>query len=341
MAYILTNQSHSFNTQYHMKTISAMKNLILTLGLVIAGIFNLQAQTIEEAAELFNQAIPLISSGDNKAAIQKLEAVVAICAKLEGSEADSLKKQVVDALPRIYYNEAKALFDKNLLNESIEAYITTHNVAKLYNNTEIDKMTTDALSQLYLKSGNDQYKEKTYLPAIASLKKSLEYDGTNTSAMRLIAESYKMLDSVSEMIFWYRTTIEKADKNDKNAIKATERLMNYYMTSCAKLLNQKNPAEGIKYLDTAATFGENADLYYYYAVTYNSLQKYDQAITAAQKAISLEPNNVENIAKYNFELGTAWYGKKDNTKACEFYKLSNVGKTGLRADPMLKALKCK
>ncbi len=320
---------------------SILKVTSLSIVAFLFSITNTNAQTIEEAADLYNQANPLITSGDNLGAIAKLEAVITICDIIADSAALDLKTKVVDVLPKLFYNHAKSLFDKNLLDESINAYLKTHEIAIKYQNKEIDEMTTGALAQLYLKAGNDLYKGKSYTPAIENLKKSLEYDAANTATMLLIAENYRRLDSTQEMLGWYRMTIEKAGKNDKNAPKASERIMGHYMTTGAKLLNQKNTTEGIKYLDSAATYGQSGDLYYYYAVAYNAQQQYDKSIEASQKAIALESNNLENVAKYNFEIGTAWYGKKDNAKACEYYKLANFGKTGLRAEPMLKSLKCK
>lgn len=323
-----------------MKATRVLRITTLAVAVLIFGLTRAGAQTIEEAAELYNQANPLITAGDNLGAIQKLEAVVAICIQL-GEEGSELKQKSIDVIPRLYYNHAKSLFDQNKLEESIEAYIKTHAVAIGYNNKEVDDMTTGALAQLFLKAGNDLYKEKSYAPAIVQLKKSLEYDAENTATMLLIAENYRRLDSVQEMLAWYRATISKAGKNDKNAPKASERIMGHYMTTGAKLLNQKSVTEGLVYLDSAAALGQNGDLMYYYAVAYNAQQKYDMAIEAAEKAIAIDPNNKENVAKYNFEIGTAWYGKKDNTKACEFYKLANFGRTALRAEPMLKSLKCK
>ncbi|HRZ41232.1 MAG TPA: hypothetical protein P5228_00850 [Bacteroidales bacterium] len=323
-----------------MKTKQFFRIITLAVAALIFGLTRAGAQTIEEANELYNQARPLIDSADFKGAIGKLEASLQICDTL-GEPAAELKKLITDVLPQVHLNYASYLFTQNLLEESIKVYQISLDEARKYSNKEVEEKSITSLAQLFLKTGNDLYKEKNYAPAILQLKKSLEYDAENTATMLLIAESYRRLDSLQEMLVWYRTTIEKAGKNDKNAPKASERIMGHYMTTGAKLLNSKNTAEGLIYLDSAAAIGQTGDLMYYYAVAYNSQQKYDQAIAAAEKAIALDGNNKENVAKYNFEIGTAWYGKKDNAKACEFYKLANFGRTALRAEPMLKSLKCK
>lgn len=344
MACYLTNK----NTFYPnlLKSITMKTHFTGRISTLIAGVLlmtsgALFSQTIEQAAEFFNQGKALITEGNNKAAIEKLDSCIKVCDLLEGEEAVNLKSQVTGVMPNLWYNYAKALYDQNLIDESIGIYKATLDVAKAYNNTEVYDKTRGALAQLYLKTGNDLYKAKDYTNAVSNLTTSLDYNPSNTSAMLIIAYSFKQLDSITQMIQYFQATIGAAEKNDKNAPKAKEGLMNYYMNTGARLLNQKNTADGLKYLDTAATYGESSDLLFYYAVGYNAEQKYDQAIVAAEKAIVLGASNKENVAKYNFEIGTAWYGKKDNAKACEYYKLANFGKTALRAEPMLKSLKCK
>jgi tetratricopeptide (TPR) repeat protein len=297
------------------------------------------SQSLEEAGELFNQGRELITKGDNKAAIDKLEAVVTMCTQL-GETGDVLKSQAASAIPNLWYNYAKGLFDDNKVDESIAAYKTTLQIAKKYQDTETYEMTRGVLAQLFLKNGNDKFRAKDYEGSVADLTQSLAYDPSNSTTLLLMGYNMRRLDKTDEMVDFFKATIT-AGGTDRNANTAREQLMNHYMTTGARLLNAKNTTDGLSYLDTAATYGESGDLWYYYAVGYNAEQKYDDAIAAAEKAITLDPNNKENVAKYWFEIGTAWYAKKDNNKACEAYKSANFGRTSLRADQMLKTLKCK
>jgi tetratricopeptide (TPR) repeat protein len=321
-----------------MKINLAGRLIMLVTGLLFAGTAAF-AQTLEEAGELFNQGRELITKGDNKAAIDKLEAVVTMCAQI-GEEGDPLKSQAASAIPNLWYNYSKGLFDANKMEESIAAYKNTLLVAKKYNDVETYDMTKGVLAQLFLKNGNDKFRAKDYAGSVDELKESMSYDPLNSTTMLLLAYNMRRLDSTEAMVNYFKSTIAIGG-TDRNANTAREQLMNHYMITGAKLLNAKNTTEGLQYLDTASTFGESGDLWYYYAVGYNAEQKYDDAIAAAEKAISLDPNNKENVAKYWFEIGTAWYAKKDMTKACEAYKTANFGRTSLRAEPMLKTLKCK
>jgi tetratricopeptide (TPR) repeat protein len=336
--YIIKSLDHKNCNTMKIKNAGILQKLFMGILMLTTG--SIYAQTIEEAAELFNAGREFIAAGNNKGAIEKLEACIALCDKL-GEEADELKQQTVVVIPNLYYGHAKSLFDNNQIDEAIASYKTTLIIAQKYNNTEVYTMTQNVLAQLFLKNGNDKFREKEYVGAIEDLKKSLSFDSTNTSGLLLMGYSYRRLDSTDQMVEYFKATIAAAPKNDRNAPKAVDGLISHYMTTGAKLINAKNTKDGLAYLDTAATFGENGDLYYYYAVGYNAEGKYDEAIAAAEKAITLDPNNKENQAKYNFEIGTAYYAKKDTAKACEAYKSANFGRTALRADQMLKALKCK
>lgn len=321
-----------------MKTKVAGRLIMLVTAFIFSGTAAF-AQTLEEAAELFNQGRELITKGDNKGAIDKLEAVVALCTQI-GEQGDELKSQAASAIPNLWYNYAKGLFDNNQIDESIAAYKNTLLIAKKYQDNETYEMTRNVLAQLFLKNGNDKFRAKDYEGSVADLKQSLEYDPTNSTTLLLMGYNMRRLDKSDEMVEYFQATIA-AGGTDRNANTAREQLMNHYMTTGARLLNAKNTTDGLKYLDTALTYGTSGDLWYYYAVGYNAEQKYDDAIAAAEKAIALDASNKENVAKYWFEIGTAWYAKKDNNKACEAYKNANFGRTSLRADQMLKTLKCK
>lgn len=323
-----------------MKTIIIKKirfALLLLFSLIIS--LNLSAQTMEEANSLYSQSRELVAEEKFKEAIEKLNECLKICEKI-GEEADQLKQLVITGLPNVWYNYAKHLFDDGKVNKAIEAYEKTLDIAAEYNDIGIFTMTNSVLSQLYLKEGNDLFRAREFESALENLEKALTYDSTNTSTLILMAYCYRRLENRPMMVEYFKKVLEHGDENQRNTQQASESLMNHYMTTGARLLNARNIEDGIKYLDTALTYGQSGDLMYYYAVGFNAAQEYDKAIFAAEQAIELDPNNRENLAKYNFEIGTAYYGKNNNTKACEYYKKADFGRTSMRVKPLLESLNC-
>ena len=68
---------------------------------------------------------------------------------------------------------------------------------------------------------------------------------------------------------------------------------------------------------------ENADAYFLLTTIYNAQSDWDKAISAAKEGLKYETNG--NQARFNYELGNAYYGKGDNAAACEAYSKAAVG----------------
>ncbi len=323
-----------------MKIRDAARLMMLATGMILILTGGLRAQTMEEALLLFEQSRTLISEGETKKAIDNLEKVVEIAAKFE-EEGDVLRSQAAAAIPNLYYNYAKDLFDAGNLEASIEAYEKTMAVAQQYNDEQTYTMTRGVLAQLFLKNGNDKFRAREFEAALVDLERALYFDPTNTNALLISAYCHRRLENTAEMIEFFQAVIAAGRPNERNVTTSRDALMTHYMNTGARMINAKNTAEGLLYLDTAATFNESADLHYYYAVGFNAEERWDEAIAAAEKAMAMEPNNLENAARNQFEIGTAWYGKNDTAKACEAYRAANFGRTAARADQMIRALKCR
>ena len=60
-------------------------------------------------------------------------------------------------------------------------------------------------------------------------------------------------------------------------------------------------------------------------VIYNKQSKWDASIEAANKALEIMGEVDTKDAKVHFEMGNSYYGKGDNTAACEAYGKANKG----------------
>jgi tetratricopeptide (TPR) repeat protein len=323
-----------------MKIRNAAQLMMLATGMILIMTSGLRAQTMDEALLLFEESRTLISEGKTMKAISNLEKVIEITSQL-GEAGEVLRSQAAGAIPNLYYNYAKELFDEGKLDASIEAYEKTMAVAQQYNDEDTYNMTRGVLAQLFLKNGNDKFRAREFEAALVDLDRALSFDSTNTNALLISAYSHRRLENTAEMISYFKAVIAAGRPNERNVTTSRDALMTHYMNTGARMINAKNTTEGLLLLDTAATFNESADLHYYYAVGFNAEERWDDAIASAEKALSMEPNNLENAARNQFEIGTAWYGKKDTPKACAAYKEANFGRTAIRAEQMIKALGCK
>ncbi len=325
--------------------------LILFFTLIMAASHLYGQKTLQDANDLYNKGRELVAEKKFVEAISSLDECIVICAELERGDNEEeilqaitdLKQKAMVVIPALWRDHAVDLYNNKKNEEAIVAFRKAIEISTKQNDIVIKEETEKSLSQLFLIAGNDLYRDKNYEEAIEWFKKSVELDPTNTQTLLLLGDSYRRLEKTPEMVEYFRKTIDAARNpaTDRSAQQASSALMRHYMITGAQLINQKNVADGLANLDTAATFGQSGDLYYYYSVGYYADQKYDESIGASEKAIDLDSNNRENVAKYYFEIGQAYYAKKDNDKACDAYKKANFGRTTIKADQMLKALKCK
>jgi tetratricopeptide (TPR) repeat protein len=79
--------------------------------------------------------------------------------------------------------------------------------------------------------------------------------------------------------------------------------------------------------------------YFYLAIANNGLSKWDDAITAANKALELQTEDKSDIY---FEMGNASEKKGDAIAACDFYKKVTAGNNVPAAKYQIEqVLKCK
>ncbi len=320
-----------------MKTLNARRLMVLLIGTFLFVSGTVIAQTMEEAMALFNDSRTLVAEGKTFEAIEKLEEVIRMSDQL-GEEAEGLKGNAAAALPNLYYIHAKNLFDDGQLEEAIGLYEKTLVVAEKYNDQQTYDLTSGVLAQLFLKSGNDKFRAREFEEALVDLERAFLLDSTNTSTLLLMAYCHRRLENFPEMIHYFQAVIAHGRPNERNVTTSRDALLTHYMNTGARLINAQEVEAGLLHLDTAATFGETADLLYFYAVGFNAAERHTEAIEAAQKSISLEPANRENEARNQFEIGTAWYAQNNTTRACEAYRAANFGRTANRADQMIRAL---
>ncbi len=311
--------------------------------LILSSSLNLYSQTKDEAGVAYNEGIQFTKSEEYNKAIVSFEKAIDICTKV-GTEADDLKAMAAEQLPSQYYKSATALYQEKKIDEAIKKYEKTVEIAKKYNNTEIEAKANDAIPQLYYLKGASSYKKDDFENALNYLNISIQRDPDFAKAYYLIGLVYNKMDDIAKMKESFDIAISKAEaegdiKTASNSKKASLKLLTNY---AIKAIQSENADDAIKYLDQAGEYGEgDANTYYYYALAYNKIKDWDKAIISANKALEIEKDEKDAKAKIYFELGTAYYGKGDTSEACKAYKDAAYGDYVAQANYQLKeVLKC-
>jgi tetratricopeptide (TPR) repeat protein len=83
--------------------------------------------------------------------------------------------------------------------------------------------------------------------------------------------------------------------------------------------------DALALLNKAAKYGQDKDVYYYFADVYNKQKKFDLGAENAQKGLDLEKGEAPAKAKFYFQLAMAQAGKGMKTEACASFKNAMFG----------------
>ncbi|HOI88028.1 MAG TPA: tetratricopeptide repeat protein [Lentimicrobium sp.] len=302
----------------------------------------LQAQTIEEATNAYNRGVELAAS-DLPKAVEALTQAASIAEKA-GEGAEEILRLAKQQIPVLQYNYATALYKDKKVDEAIENFELAHNYAVEYGDQGILSKADDLLPKLYRVKGNADYKAGKYDDALASFDKALTYDPDFAGAHLSKGLVYnkqnnnELLKSAmdaaieSGLIIKDDKTVEQAKKfmSDNLLIEANDAFKKNDFEKTIELLGQS-----LDYSDT------NPEVHYLFAVAYNKLSRWDDAVVSALKGLELEEATAAKQARFHFELGMAHAGKGETGDACASFKKAAVGPLAESANYQIKTvLKC-
>jgi tetratricopeptide (TPR) repeat protein len=317
--------------------------VLLTALIMLVFVNFSKGQTMEEATNAYNLGVELAAT-DLPKAIQSLINASEISAKA-GDEAVEIKKMAEGQIPLLQYNYATSLYKEKKLDEAITNFILAHDYAVKYNDNSTQAKADDLLPKLYLAKGNGELKENKFPEALASFDKAIGYDPAFAKAYLSKGVVYKKQDKFEEMKAAMDKAIEtgNATNDDKTVASASKAIADEYVKDANGFFKKGSFAQVISSVDESVKYvDDNVEAYYLYALAYNKLSKWDEAISSAEKGITLEENTAAKQARFHYEIGLAQAGKKNNDDACASFKKAATGPYTEQANYQIKSvLKCK
>lgn len=318
----------------------------LTVVAIFIATSAVNAQTINEVKQAWNDGLAAKEAGNYEEAITLLESCIDMCVTLvdeeENEEAEDLLYNAEDLLPQVKYQIAKDAFEAKEINKSAELFKESLKSGESYGNQTIIDNSKKYLTQIYYVKGGKKYKAKDFEGAIAEFDKALQYDPNFAKAYywkMAIAKNNNEREKVKEFAD-KGLAASTASKDRKTSEKIKGSASAYFLNAG---IDAKKAA---KYNDAVANFeqaveydNESANAYYYMAAVKNEMKDWSGAVEAASKAVEIETSPAEN-AKMYYELGTAYAGKNDNSNACNAFKKAAVGQYAEAANYQLGQLGC-
>ena len=311
--------------------------------LVVSAIIgtNLNAQTRNDVISAYNEGAKA-SQTDAGAAIVAFEQVVTLADQV-GDEAADLKEKAMKVLPGLYVKVAlNAYNEKKPAPEIIDAAKKASAAAEKYGSSSNKATAGKILVQGYNKMGTEFFSESDYDNALLSFDSLLLINPDYANAIynkSLIYMRHNDNDSFEGTIDTFLSKLESGKDDDRIEQASTQALE--YFRAAGSLANQDDSLDkALDLLNKAAKYGDDKDLFYYFADVYNKQENFDSGTEYAQKGLDLETGEAEAKAKFYYQLAVAQAGKGETANACASFKNAMYGPFAEASKAQRTNLKC-
>jgi len=302
---------------------------------------NLNAQTRNDVISAYNEGAKA-SQTDAGAAIVAFEQVVTLADQV-GDEAADLKEKAMKVLPGLYVKVAlNAYNEKKPAPEIIDAAKRASAAAEKYGSSSNQATAGRILVQGYNKMGTEFFSESDYDNALLAFDSLLLINPDYANAIynkALIYMRQNNNDSFEVTIDTFLNKLESG-KDDERIEQASTQALEYFRAA-GSLANQEDSLDkALDLLNKAAKYGDDKDLFYYFADVYNKQENFDSGAEYAQKGLDLETGEAEAKAKFYYQLAVAQAGKGETASACVSFKNAMYGPFADASKAQRTNLKC-
>ena len=301
------------------------------------------AQSLQEVTEAYNKGAEMMAAGDLDGAITELEKCVEM-AKQVGEDAEDLQFVAESAIPNLYLQKANRINQTRDFPATLVALKATVDAAERYNNADVKERAERTIPQVYLAMGSADFQAQKFEEAIQNLEQVIARDPSVARAFFIIGASYQSLRNEPKMEEYYKLAIEKgtAGGDATSVQQAKTQLSRFYLNAGITAQRAQRWDEAIAaFTKTVEVDDQHADAFYSLSSCYNSKRSWDDAIAAGEKALALRQGSGGALDGVYYQLGTAYAGKNNNARACEYFKLVGEGTFLAAAKYQIEtALKC-
>jgi len=321
--------------------IKVMSNFTAILVAFVISLTNLNAQVRNDVINVYNEGAKSIQT-DIQAAIKSFENVVTLSDQV-GESANDLKQKAIQVLPGLYVKAAgNTLNEKKPAPEIIKAAKRAAAAAEKYGSTTNKENAGKILVQGYYTLGADLFTRKDYENALLAFDSLLLINPGYITALynkALIYRSQNNAAAFEETIDLFLGKLESG-KDEEKAKQASVLALEYFRAAGSQANQANNPDEALALLNKAAKYGNDKDLFYYFADVYNKQKNFDSGAEYAQKGLDLETGSAEAKAKFYYQLAVAQAGKGQTAEACTSFKNAMYGTFAKASKAQRTNLKC-
>jgi tetratricopeptide (TPR) repeat protein len=322
-----------------------LRNLTKAISFLVVLVIStttIKAQGRNDVIKAYNEGASAVQT-DPLAAIKAFENVVTLSKPLGDSAAD-LRQKAVKILPSLYYNVASDAFTaKKPASEVIVAAKKAVAAAEKYENATTKQNANLLLIKAYNNLAGEYFSKDDYKNALASFDSVLMINPDYASTIynkALIYLKQSNSDDFEKTIDLYISKM-KPGTDDAKIKQASTLALGYFRASGSKADQANKLDEALALLNKAAKYGDDKDLFYFFAEVYNKQKAFDKGLEYGQKGLALETGADEPKAKFYFQIALAQEGKGQTAEACASFKNASYGVFAAPSKVKQANLKCK
>jgi len=312
---------------------------ILVISAVVAA--SLNAQDRNSVIASYNEGAKLMQT-DVPGAIKAFENVITLSDQV-GETAADLKQKAMQVLPGLYNKAAlTAMSEKKPVQEIMKAAKTAASKAEKYGTATHKENAGKIMAQAYNTLANSYFSQNDFPNALLTFDSLLTVNPGYINAIfnkSLIYIKQNNSAAFEATIDLYLEKLKSANDTAKTK-QASTMALEYFRSAGSKANQAENLEEALVMLNKAAKYGDDKDLFYYFADVYNKQKNFDKGLEFARKGLVLESGEAEAKAKFYYQLAVAQSGKGQTADACSSFKNAMYGAFAEASKAQSKNLKC-
>ena len=261
-----------------------MKRIFLSVCTLLVAASFAVAQDVNQATDLYNEAVGFYSNGDLNSALNKFQKAYDI-AKDCGEDGESIVTDCQTNIPVLGKQIAKGLVSEGKYSEAIAKLTEVANICKAMNNAEEAAQLLKMIPQFYMQQGNTALKTKNYAEAISAYDNILALDPANGNAALRKGQALNAMGDIENAI----AAFELASKNGQEKA-ATRQLANLFVKKAKAASGAKDYKSCLEFAKKAASYDSTEENAFYLAgIAAQALGQKQEAISNFEQYLTLKP----------------------------------------------------
>lgn len=296
--------------------------LLLLLFLPVA---NLSAQaTMENLVQIFNSGVQGMQGNNPAFALAQFEQVIEMADEIGTEDAMDMKRQVIQQIPRLHFQIARTLAQRNDLQGSVDALRDCLAASEKYEDERYPPLAKGMIAQILSIQGNNARNAGDLDKALELYNQAHSYDSTEFRLHlgRVLVydaqgERAKMLESAENAI---KIGSENPDMAEN--IETIRRTVSISFFNAAQTTMQDGAFTATEQnLLTSIEYGNRSSaVYYQLGLARFRVEQWQSAIEALNEALELSEGDAESNAGIYFHIGRSYEALDNTARACAAYR---------------------